>query len=333
MTSVQYICLVLTKLIETDLIDEVLLEDHCCTISKGLGDIGKMCARWRIKMAARSLSVNELLCYFSNKYGKCDNKKLNNIISDFFLPSVISEAKDLLVRDVEALNLVDKWPRPTRRRDSDLGARALKDIQDITAIWAYIDSLGLHRSLPIMSLPMWMLFLTQGLKMVTSVPYSVSWTRLRKPLVTSRNPWTTSELRTRTSANRWVQFRSLHSTVNPVCSALTTLKEIYPLQLVLPPILNNLAPQKMMTGSIESAAVAERGLGKPRNSLLIRINWFLPPCLTFLWPSRIVTLLSPMGIFNRHRWRQWERGWQKSLAAPRLPMGLSPYELSKKFLS
>ena len=84
-------------------------------------------------MAARSLSVNELLCYFSNKYGKFDNKKLSNIINDFFLPSVISEAKDLLVRDVEALNLIEKWPRPTRRRDSDLGARALKDIQDINS--------------------------------------------------------------------------------------------------------------------------------------------------------------------------------------------------------
>ena len=100
-------------------------------------------------MAARSISVNELLCYFSNKYGKFDNKKLSNIISDFYLPSVISEAKDLLVRDVEALNLVGKWPRPTRRRDSDLSARALKDIQDITAIWSHIDSLGLFRSLPI----------------------------------------------------------------------------------------------------------------------------------------------------------------------------------------
>ena len=72
-----------------------------------------------------------------------------NIISDLFLPSVISKAKNLLVRDVEALNLVEKWPRPTRRRASDLGARAFKDIQDITAVWTYIDNLGLIKSLPI----------------------------------------------------------------------------------------------------------------------------------------------------------------------------------------
>ena len=58
-----------------------------------------------------------------------ERRELSNIISDFCLPMVFSEAKDLLVRDVEALNLVEKWPRPTRRRDSDLGARALKDIQ------------------------------------------------------------------------------------------------------------------------------------------------------------------------------------------------------------
>ena len=82
-------------------------------------------------MATRSHAVCELLCYMANKFGKFDNKKLCSIISDFYSPAKTSEVKDFLVKEVESLNLTETWPQPFRRRDSDLGARSTKHVQDI----------------------------------------------------------------------------------------------------------------------------------------------------------------------------------------------------------
>ena len=147
------------------------------------------------------------------------------------MPSVISEAKDLLVRDVEALNLVAKWPRPTRKRDSDLGARALKDIQDITSIWAYIDSLGLHRSLPI--------YVVANVDAVPTTRFEdgdirAIFSKLDKIEEATRDVKKSLNDFRASNANF---CKSLGSVPVSSCKpALTTLKGIYPLQLIPRPI-------------------------------------------------------------------------------------------------
>ena len=100
-------------------------------------------------MAASSLVACELLCYSTNKYGKIDNKKLISVIHDFYLPDHISVAKDILVSDAEKTNSTEKWPRPNRRRDSDLSARVKKDINEILSIWTYFDEHNLVNTLPV----------------------------------------------------------------------------------------------------------------------------------------------------------------------------------------
>ena len=100
-------------------------------------------------MAARSLVISEILCYLSNKYGNIDSRKISSVIVDFYKPVKINDAKEILVKYVEDMNLTDKWPKPTRRRDSDLNARALKEVQDIIQIWSYLDGNSLIGNLPI----------------------------------------------------------------------------------------------------------------------------------------------------------------------------------------
>ena len=89
-------------------------------------------------MAAR-LKICELLCFLSSKYGKLDNRKLIYVIHSFYNVEHINEAKEILSSEVDNLKLTMKWPKPSRRRESDLSARALKEVQDILTLWAFLD--------------------------------------------------------------------------------------------------------------------------------------------------------------------------------------------------
>ena len=75
--------------------------------------------------------------------------RLSSVIIDFYKSVKINKAKELLVKYVEDMNLTDKWPKPTRRRDSDLNARALKEVQDIIQLWSYLDGNSLIGNFPI----------------------------------------------------------------------------------------------------------------------------------------------------------------------------------------
>ena len=95
--------------------------------------------------------ICELLCYLKNKYGSFDNKKLCSIICDYYEPEIIFLSKDTLVYEVEKLNLSVNWPRPVKRRNSisDMSARVTKVIQEIIAIWKFLDENNLISSLPV----------------------------------------------------------------------------------------------------------------------------------------------------------------------------------------
>ena len=94
--------------------------------------------------------VCEFLCYLKKKYGSFDNRKLSSILHGYYDPAYVSASKDILVAEVEKLELTTNWPRPPRRRNSntDVGIRAVKDIQDIMAIWDFLDSNDLIKRLP-----------------------------------------------------------------------------------------------------------------------------------------------------------------------------------------
>ena len=69
---------------------------------------------------------------------------------DYYDPAYVSALKDILVAEVEKLEFTTNWPRPPRRRNSntDVGTRAVRDIQDIMAIWDFLDTNDLIKRLP-----------------------------------------------------------------------------------------------------------------------------------------------------------------------------------------
>ncbi len=84
-----------------------------------------------------TFSVCEVLCCLKTYYGKVPDKQLKQIIHDFYDIDKVSEAKGLLINGIEALKL-DKWPRPSRRRNSD--NKSMMEVDDIFALWTFVSS-------------------------------------------------------------------------------------------------------------------------------------------------------------------------------------------------
>ena len=71
----------------------------------------------RCKMAGGSVAVSNLLCFLSNKYGKCAVRQLKSMIIDFYDVSDLCGAKRQLIDDIKGMNLnVDMPHVPDRRR-------------------------------------------------------------------------------------------------------------------------------------------------------------------------------------------------------------------------
>ena len=102
-------------------------------------------------MADARLVVSELLCYIKNKFGKVDNKRLISLIFDFYDQDVISEARIMLINDVDELE-VDNWVKPPMRirRDSNSapGVRTRQEIHDILTVFSFIDEQKLFDRIP-----------------------------------------------------------------------------------------------------------------------------------------------------------------------------------------
>lgn len=96
------------------------------------------------------LIVNELLCYLNHKHGNINAKSLKATIFNFYLPEAILIAKELVINSIDNV-LSDKWPRPAKRRinSKDVEGRSKTDLDDIFAMYAFIDEQNLSRRLPI----------------------------------------------------------------------------------------------------------------------------------------------------------------------------------------
>jgi len=98
--------------------------------------------------SARAILINEMLCYIVNRRGRIAEKFLKTIVSTFYNAELTALAKTVLVDSVDTLKL-EKWPRPLNRRDStDSGCKHKKEIEDIFAIFAYLDEHDLIDRLP-----------------------------------------------------------------------------------------------------------------------------------------------------------------------------------------
>lgn len=95
----------------------------------------------------RTLIVNDLLCYFINKFGRLPNKQLKSVILDFYATEEISNAKELLIIEVDK-TVKDKWPKPARRR-KDSSNRTANEVDDIYQVITCIDNHKLLNQLPL----------------------------------------------------------------------------------------------------------------------------------------------------------------------------------------
>jgi hypothetical protein len=89
--------------------------------------------------------VCEPLCFVRNRYGKATTVQLIEILSSFYDVDKLATAKKQLCDDIDELKL-DKWPRPSRRRDS--GNRAKFEADDIVSLFSFLDEKLLIDKLP-----------------------------------------------------------------------------------------------------------------------------------------------------------------------------------------
>ena len=100
-----------------------------------------------VNMAVTVSKICEPLCFLYNMYGKMNEKELVSVMLDYYSHAKITEAKETLLVDVEALSL-DNWIRPKNRRDTDYVSRATKEIGDIMTTWTFLDEGKLIDSVP-----------------------------------------------------------------------------------------------------------------------------------------------------------------------------------------
>jgi len=98
-------------------------------------------------MATRQLILSDPLCFIVNKYGKVPLKPLKNTLIDFYSAEDITRAKSQLLTDIESLNLTDKAPHVSARRDGE--NRQVRETDDIFILITFLDERKLLNSLPL----------------------------------------------------------------------------------------------------------------------------------------------------------------------------------------
>ena len=98
-------------------------------------------------MAIRQLTLSDPLCFIVNKLSNIPLKPLKKTLIDFYTTEDISKAKSQLMKDVESLNLPDKPPHVSNRRDNE--NRQVRETDDIFTLITYLDENKLLSSLPL----------------------------------------------------------------------------------------------------------------------------------------------------------------------------------------
>ena len=81
------------------------------------------------------------LCFIVNKIGKVPLKALKSLALDFYSSEELSEAKDLLLKEVDGINIAN-LPKIARKRRDSTGKTA-QEFDDIYQAVTFIDEKGL----------------------------------------------------------------------------------------------------------------------------------------------------------------------------------------------
>lgn len=97
-------------------------------------------------MAEVRLVLCEPLCFILNKFGKVGNKSLKSVVLDYYKPEDISDAKTMLMDDINLIKTNEKIPYVSRRRDCD--NKAARELDDIFILITFLDEHSLIQYLP-----------------------------------------------------------------------------------------------------------------------------------------------------------------------------------------
>ncbi len=96
-------------------------------------------------MADGLLIISEPLCFIRKKFGNIPEKELKDIVREFYNVDVLILAKNILADDFKQYQ-PEGWTPPVAHRD--LPGRALKEVDDIFAIFNLADQLLVLDKLP-----------------------------------------------------------------------------------------------------------------------------------------------------------------------------------------
>src|ERR1043165_7227220 len=90
--------------------------------------------------------VSNCLCYLTNKYNKSAAKPLKVLLTEFYSPEALAEAKELILRVIDSMKK-DNVPHIARNRRAS-NSKPLLDIEDIFTAFAYLDEHNLRKDIP-----------------------------------------------------------------------------------------------------------------------------------------------------------------------------------------
>ena len=99
-------------------------------------------------MADVPLVLNDALCFIACKYGKIAVKLLKTSLADFYAVDDLATVKQLLIRDIDdmKLSMIMSRPRAPPRHDGE--GRLAREINDIIALFTFVDEHRAMDSLP-----------------------------------------------------------------------------------------------------------------------------------------------------------------------------------------
>ena len=89
--------------------------------------------------SGRPLSLSAVLCFIISNYGKLENKRIKTTAADFDKLEDVTEAKTLLVEDLEKLKL-ENATRISKRRNGD--NRGLQKLDDVLKVMSFLDDIS-----------------------------------------------------------------------------------------------------------------------------------------------------------------------------------------------
>jgi len=97
-------------------------------------------------MAEVRLVLCEPLCFILSKFGKVGNKSIKSVVLDYYKPECISDAKMMLMDDINLIETNERIPYVSKRREGD--NKTVRELDDIFTLINFLDEQKMIQYLP-----------------------------------------------------------------------------------------------------------------------------------------------------------------------------------------